>query len=66
MITYELNFYPTEKGDGIYKLCKTKAQAIKEFKRLQEKHPNRSGDAFIRVWRDYDGLDAEAIDDIDL
>ena len=65
-MTYELNFYPTENGDGIYKLCQTKAEAVKEFKRLQAKYPERSGSAFIRVWHDYDGLDAEPLYDIDL
>lgn len=63
---YELNFYPTEKGDGIYRLCKTKAQAIKEFKQLQNEYPSRNGDAFIKVWRDYECLDAEVIEEIDL
>jgi hypothetical protein len=66
MKTYELNYYPTERGDGIYKMCKTKSQAIKEFNRLAKKYPNRSGDAFIKVWTDYDGFDAEVIEDIDL
>lgn len=65
-MVYELNYYPTEKGDGIYKLCKTKAQAIKEFKQLEKEYPDRSGDAFIKVWKDYDGFDAEVIDEIDL
>lgn len=66
MKTYELNYYPTEKGDGIYKLCRTKAQAVKEFKQLEKKYPDRSGSAFIKIWIDYDGFDAEVIDDIDL
>ena len=65
-MTYELNYYPTEAGDGIYKMCKTKAQAVKEFKRLEKQYPDRTGDAFIRVWYDHDGLDEEAIEDIDL
>ena len=64
--TYELNFYPTEKGDGIYVVCSTKAQAMKEYKRLQGKYPNRAGDAFIKVWYDFDGFDAEVIDEINL
>lgn len=64
--TYELNFYPSERGDGIYKICSTKVQALKEYKRLQAEYPNRSGDAFIKVWHDFDGFDAEVIDEIDL
>lgn len=63
---YELNYYPSEAGDGIYKMCKTKAQAIKEFVRLEKQYPNRTGDAFIRVWRNYDEPEAEPIKDIDL
>lgn len=63
---YELNFYPTETGDGIIKPCKTKAQALKEFKRLQAKYPKRTGDAFIKVWINYDEIDAEPVKDITL
>lgn len=63
---YELNFYLTETGDGIFIPCKTKAQALKEFKRLQTKYPNRTGDAFIKVWKKYDEPDAEPIKDISL
>lgn len=66
MKTYELNFYPTENGDGIYKICNTKAQALKEYKLLQKKYPERTGDAFIRVWHDFDGLEAEPLYDINL
>lgn len=66
MIIYELNFYPMETGDGIIKPCKTKAQALKEFKKLQDKYPERTGDAFIRVWRDYDEPEEWPIKDIDL
>lgn len=43
-----------------------KSKTIKEFKKLQEKYPTRSGDAFIKVWYDYDGFDAEVIAEIDL
>jgi hypothetical protein len=65
---YQLNFYPTEKGDGIYRDCKTKAEAMKEFKKLQEKYPARTGSAFIRVWRNYDAKyeGDDYIKDIDL
>ena len=64
---YELNYYPTEKGDGIYKICRTKSEAIKEFKKLESKHPDRTGDAFIKVWNAHpDELDAEPIGDINL
>ena len=64
-MTYELNYYPTEKGDGIIKVFSTKAQAVKEFKRL-EKIYNRCGDAYIKVWEDYGTWKAEPIRDIDL
>jgi hypothetical protein len=66
MKTYELNYYPSEAGDGIYKRCRTRAEAVKEFKRLEQEHPNRSGDAFIRVWYNLDEPDEEPIKDIDL
>ena len=64
--TYELNFYPTEKGDGIYKMCNTKKQALKEYEILQNKYPNREGDAFIKVWYDYDGDDADVVNSFGL
>ena len=63
---YELNFYPTETGDGIIKPFKTKAQALKEFRKLQDKYPTRTGDAFIKVWINYDEPEAEPIKSIDL
>lgn len=63
---YELNYYPSEAGDGIYKMCETKAQAIKEFVRLEKQYPNRTGYAFIRVWRNYGEPEAVPIKDIDL
>ena len=63
---YELNYYPDKCGDGIYKLCHTEAEAVKEFNRLEKKYPGRRGDAFIRIWRDYDTCDAEVVRDIDL
>ena len=63
---YELNYYPTERGDGIFCLCNTKGQALKEFKRLEKQYPSRSGDAFIKVWKDYDTINAEVVKDIDL
>ena len=62
--TYEVNFYPSEKGDGIYKMCRTKKQAIKECEKLHKDYPDRDGDAYIRVWYDYDGLDEECLYDI--
>lgn len=67
-MVYELNFYPTEAGDGFYIRCKTKAQALKDYKRLQGKYPHRTGDAFIRVWDQDPALDdsAEPVRDIDL
>ena len=62
--TYEVNFYPTEKGDGIYKMCRTKKQAIKECEKLHKDYPDREGDAYIKVWYDHGGLDEEHIGDI--
>lgn len=66
MNTYELNYYPTEAGDGIYKACKTKEQAVKEFERLEKQYSSRTGDAFIKVWRNYGEPEAEPMKDIDL
>ena len=63
--TYEVNFYPTEKGDGIYKMCRTKEQAIKECKRLHKKYPVRDGDAFIRVWYGVETSEEEWLYDIE-
>ena len=63
--TYEVNFYPTEKGDGIYKMCRTKKQAIKECKRLHMEYPIRDGEAFIRVWYGVETSDEEWLYDIE-
>ncbi len=64
--TYELNFYPTESGDGIYIGCRTEKQARQEYKRLSEKYPNRTGSAFIRVFIYYDTFDVEPLYDIEI
>ena len=66
MTTYELNYYPTETGDGIIKPFTTANQAKAEYRRLQAQHPDRTGDAFIRVWKDYGTWEAEPIKDINL
>ena len=63
--TYEVNFYPNEKSDGIYKMCRTKKQAIKECEALHKKYPDRDEDAFIKIWYDLDGLDEEHIGTIE-
>lgn len=63
---YELNYYPTESGDGIFCLCNTKTEALQMFKKLEKQYPTRTGDAFIKVWKNYDTIYAEVVKDIDL